>query len=117
MRRADAGRATVIAVGYRGTGLLNPHRRECGQAEVPVWKEESWTVGKPVPRTVRGTGFPWLGVFLAQFLPVAEVPLRAGSWPQSLPAHLLSQSVKSASYLEPMVSWSRLYAASYSPAR
>lgn len=26
--------------GYRGTGLIIPHRREPGQAELPTWKEE-----------------------------------------------------------------------------
>lgn len=26
--------------GYRGTGLVIPHRREPGQAELPAWKEE-----------------------------------------------------------------------------
>jgi hypothetical protein len=26
--------------GYRGTGLVIPHRRERGQAELPAWKEE-----------------------------------------------------------------------------
>lgn len=35
------GRNTVIADGgYRGTGLVIPHRRERGQAELPSWKEE-----------------------------------------------------------------------------
>ena len=35
------GRTTVIADGgYRGTGLLIPHRRERGQTELPAWKEE-----------------------------------------------------------------------------
>ncbi|MEW1860683.1 transposase [Streptomyces sp. NPDC088194] len=39
--RAAAGYATVIADGgYRGTGLVIPHRREPGQAELPAWKEE-----------------------------------------------------------------------------
>ncbi|GAB2744508.1 hypothetical protein GCM10027072_45560 [Streptomyces bullii] len=39
--RAAVGRATVIADGgYRGTGLLIPHRRERGQTELPAWKEE-----------------------------------------------------------------------------
>ncbi|EFH28457.1 transposase [Streptomyces sviceus ATCC 29083] len=38
---AAVGRATVIADGgYRGTGLLIPHRRECGQTELPACKEE-----------------------------------------------------------------------------
>ncbi|MER5228322.1 transposase [Streptomyces flaveus] len=35
------GKATVIADGgYLGTGLVIPHRREKGQAELPAWKEE-----------------------------------------------------------------------------
>ncbi|MFF6877995.1 transposase [Streptomyces sp. NPDC012474] len=35
------GRTTVIADGgYRGTGLVIPHRRGKGQAELPDWKEE-----------------------------------------------------------------------------
>ncbi|MBB4981104.1 transposase [Streptomyces nymphaeiformis] len=39
--KAIVDRATVIADGgYRGTGLIIPHRRERGQAELPAWKEE-----------------------------------------------------------------------------
>ncbi|MFI7097080.1 transposase [Streptomyces lydicus] len=35
------GSTTVIADGgYRGTGLVIPHRRDPGQAELPAWKEE-----------------------------------------------------------------------------
>ncbi|MGW1801742.1 transposase [Streptomyces sp. NPDC001984] len=35
------GHTTVIADGgYRGTGLVIPHRRERGLAELPAWKEE-----------------------------------------------------------------------------
>jgi hypothetical protein len=35
------GKTTVIADGgYRGTGLVIPHRRERGQSQLPVWKEE-----------------------------------------------------------------------------
>lgn len=35
------GKTTVIADGgYRGTGLVIPHHRERGQAELPDWKEE-----------------------------------------------------------------------------
>jgi hypothetical protein len=35
------GKTTVIADGgYRGTGLVIPHRREPGQAQLPDWKEE-----------------------------------------------------------------------------
>lgn len=38
---ASGGRATVIADGgYRGTGLVIPHRRERGPSELPDWKEE-----------------------------------------------------------------------------
>lgn len=39
--KAAVGKAVVIADGgYRGTGLVIPHRREPGQTELPVWKEE-----------------------------------------------------------------------------
>ncbi|WP_328427343.1 transposase [Streptomyces sp. NBC_00443] len=39
--RATVGKTTVIADGgYRGTGLIIPHRREPFQAELPAWKEE-----------------------------------------------------------------------------
>lgn len=39
--KAAVGRTTVIADGgYRGTGLVIPHRRERDQAELPTWKEE-----------------------------------------------------------------------------
>ncbi|GAA2486559.1 hypothetical protein GCM10010406_23400 [Streptomyces thermolineatus] len=35
------GRTAVIADGgYRGTGLVVPHRRERGRSELPDWKEE-----------------------------------------------------------------------------
>ncbi|MER5430241.1 transposase [Streptomyces sp. NPDC002588] len=35
------GRTAVIADGgYRGTGLIIPHRRDPGQADLPSWKEE-----------------------------------------------------------------------------
>ncbi|MFE9628535.1 transposase, partial [Streptomyces sp. NPDC006527] len=35
------GKTTVIADGgYRGTGLVIPHRREKGQTALPAWKEE-----------------------------------------------------------------------------
>lgn len=43
------GRTTVIADGgYRGTGLVIPHRREKGQAELPAWKEEHNTSHREV---------------------------------------------------------------------
>lgn len=39
--KAAVGDTTVIADGgYRGTGLVIPHRRERGQTELPAWKEE-----------------------------------------------------------------------------
>jgi hypothetical protein len=39
--KAAVGNTTVIADGgYRGTGLVVPHRRAPGQAELPAWKEE-----------------------------------------------------------------------------
>lgn len=39
--KAAVGKTMVIADGgYRGTGLLIPHRRERGQAELTAWKEE-----------------------------------------------------------------------------
>ncbi|XVV38306.1 transposase [Streptomyces sp. CA-100214] len=39
--KSSVGNVTVIADGgYRGTGLVIPHRREPGQAELPAWKEE-----------------------------------------------------------------------------
>lgn len=43
------GRAIVIADGgYRGTGLVIPHRRERGQSELPAWKEEHNTSHRQV---------------------------------------------------------------------
>lgn len=39
--KAAIGNTTVIADGgYRGTGLVIPHRREPGKAELSAWKEE-----------------------------------------------------------------------------
>ncbi|MFF4693797.1 transposase [Streptomyces sp. NPDC001307] len=39
--KAAVGRAVVIADGgYRGTGLVIPHRRGRGQDDLPPWKEE-----------------------------------------------------------------------------
>ncbi|MFE7332074.1 transposase [Streptomyces sp. NPDC057565] len=47
--KAVVGRATVIADGgYRGTGLLIPHRRERGRTELPAWKEEHNTSHRKV---------------------------------------------------------------------
>ena len=43
------GHTTAIADGgYRGTGLVNPHRRQRGQAELPAWKEEHNTSHRAV---------------------------------------------------------------------
>lgn len=43
------GKTTVIADGgYRGTGLVIPHRRKQGQAELPAWKEEHNTSHRKV---------------------------------------------------------------------
>jgi hypothetical protein len=39
--RTAVGNTTVIADGgYRGTGLVIPHRRERSQGDLPAWKEE-----------------------------------------------------------------------------
>ncbi len=43
------GKTTVIADGgYRGTGLVIPHRRAKGQAELPAWKAEHNTSHRTV---------------------------------------------------------------------
>ncbi|WP_138907946.1 transposase [Streptomyces chryseus] len=43
------GNTTVIADGgYRGTGLVIPHRRERGQSNLPAWKEEHNTSHRKV---------------------------------------------------------------------
>lgn len=47
--KAAVGRTTVIADGgYRGTGLVIPHCRERGQAELPAWKEDHNTSHRKV---------------------------------------------------------------------
>ncbi|MEW1658671.1 transposase [Streptomyces sp. NPDC093707] len=47
--KATVGQTTVIADGgYRGTGLVIPHRRERGQSGVPAWKEEHNTSHRKV---------------------------------------------------------------------
>ncbi|MFI6359296.1 transposase [Streptomyces sp. NPDC050743] len=47
--KAAVGRTTVIADGgYRGTGLVIPHRRAKGQAELPAWKKEHNTSHRKV---------------------------------------------------------------------
>ncbi|MDI5963943.1 transposase [Streptantibioticus silvisoli] len=50
------GRTMVIADGgYRGTGLIIPHRRERGRAELPAWKEEHNTSHRNVRARVEHT--------------------------------------------------------------
>ncbi|MGW0916623.1 transposase family protein [Streptomyces sp. NPDC002784] len=50
-QRRPSVKTTVVADGgYRGTGLVIPHRREKGQTELPAWREEYNTSH----RTVRG---------------------------------------------------------------
>ncbi|MGW7276454.1 transposase [Streptomyces sp. NPDC054864] len=47
--KAAVGKTTVIADGgYRGTGLVIPHRREPGQSELAAWKEEHNTSDRKV---------------------------------------------------------------------
>ncbi|QCX82359.1 Transposase DDE domain protein (plasmid) [Streptomyces sp. YIM 121038] len=47
--KAAVGRTTVIADGgYRGTGLVIPHRREPGQSELPACKEDHNTSHRKV---------------------------------------------------------------------
>ncbi|MER7179484.1 transposase [Streptomyces hyaluromycini] len=54
--KATVGRTTVIADGgYRGTGLVIPHRREPGQAQLPAWKEEHNTTHRKVRARVEHT--------------------------------------------------------------
>ncbi|WP_369188793.1 transposase [Streptomyces sp. R08] len=54
--KAVVGRTTVIADGgYRGTGLVIPHRREPGQAQLPAWKEEHNTTHRKVRARVEHT--------------------------------------------------------------
>ncbi|WP_406430069.1 transposase [Streptomyces sp. NBC_00631] len=50
------GKTTVIADGgYRGTGLVIPHRREPGQTQLPAWKEEHNTSHRKVRARVEHT--------------------------------------------------------------
>ncbi len=50
------GRARVIADGgYRGTGLVIPHRHERGQADLPDWKEEHYASHRKVRARVERT--------------------------------------------------------------
>ncbi|MEU4890208.1 MULTISPECIES: transposase [Streptomyces] len=53
--KAAVGRTTVIADGgYRGTGLVIPHRRERGQAELPAGKRNTTLPAQsPRPRRAR----------------------------------------------------------------
>ncbi|WP_329538490.1 transposase (plasmid) [Streptomyces sp. NBC_01450] len=50
------GKNNLIADGgYRGTGLVIPHRREPGQTELPAWKEEHNTSHRKVRARVEHT--------------------------------------------------------------
>ncbi|MFJ1567098.1 transposase [Streptomyces erythrochromogenes] len=52
----SVGNTTVIADGgYRGTGLIIPHRREPGQTELPAWKEAHNTSHRKVRARVEHT--------------------------------------------------------------
>ncbi|GHG05173.1 hypothetical protein GCM10017667_39920 [Streptomyces filamentosus] len=52
----SVGNATVITDGgYRGTGLIIPHRRDPGQAELPAWKEAHNTSHRKVRARVEHT--------------------------------------------------------------
>ncbi|MGW2370167.1 transposase [Streptomyces sp. NPDC001667] len=54
--RDAVGNTTTIADGgYQGTGLVIPHRRERGQAELPDWKEEHNRSHKQVRARVEHT--------------------------------------------------------------
>jgi hypothetical protein len=54
--KASVGRTTVIADGgYQGTGLIIPHCRKAGQAELPAWKEEHNTSHRKVRARVEHT--------------------------------------------------------------
>ncbi|WP_031173471.1 IS5/IS1182 family transposase [Streptomyces durhamensis] len=47
--KGAVGNTTVIADGgYRGTGLVIPHRRKRGQTDLPAWKEEHNTSHRKV---------------------------------------------------------------------
>jgi len=60
--KAAVGHTTVIADGgYRGTGLIIPHRREPGQAELPAWKEEHNRSHRRVRARVEHTFAPMKG--------------------------------------------------------
>ncbi|MFE3740405.1 transposase [Streptomyces sp. NPDC059134] len=52
----SVGNTTVIADGgYRGTGLIIPHRREPGRTELPAWKEAHNTSHRKVRARVEHT--------------------------------------------------------------
>lgn len=54
--KSSVGNTTVIAEGgYRGTGLIIPHRREPGQGELPAWKEAHNTSHRRVRARVEHT--------------------------------------------------------------
>lgn len=54
--KSSVGNTTVIADGgYRGTGLIIPHRREPGQTELRAWKEAHNTSHRKVRARVEHT--------------------------------------------------------------
>ncbi len=54
--KTAVGNTTVIADGgYRGTGLVIPHRREPDQVELPSWKEEHNTCHRKIRARVEHT--------------------------------------------------------------
>lgn len=46
---------TLADGGYQGTGLVIPHRRAAGQAELPAWKEEHNRYHKQVRARIEHT--------------------------------------------------------------
>ncbi|MGY3061623.1 hypothetical protein ACVWZD_005921 [Streptomyces sp. TE3672] len=54
--KSSVGNTTVIADGgYRGTGLIIPHRREPGRPDLPAWKEAHNTSHRKVRARVEHT--------------------------------------------------------------
>ncbi|MFC9955984.1 transposase [Streptomyces nigra] len=54
--KSSVGNTTVIAdCGYRGTGLIIPHRREPGRTELPAWKTAHNTSHRKVRARVEHT--------------------------------------------------------------
>lgn len=58
--------------GYRGTGLVIPHRRERGQSELPAWKGSTHRFPPPREQAHRATVF----AFLERSLEVVPIEVR-----------------------------------------